>query len=641
MRRVARPHQESYFLAGKVAGKTTRFLLDTGCTTNLLSKSTYDKLSEKVKGNLEPADRIQGMVADGSPLRFFGTIKLSFRIKSLVWEERVLVAQIKDEAILGMPFLVQHGCTLSFKDAVLVAGEHELPCQLQTGEEAIQAVRVAETMTRGPVGERVLRVQVESRTDLPITGVIEGLLGKGIMAATLTTLEQGTGWVRVFDNGSLPLNGQVIGKFTPVKDEDILPGWPAVLDDQPKEPQVGAHTGDWPAHLTGLLEQTKDTCNKEEQQEQIRELLTKYQDVFSRGEGDTGQTDLIQHDIPLEAGTRPIRQPARRLGAEREAEVEAQVDKLLKQGVIEPGTGAWSSPVVVVRKKDGTWRFCVDYRRLNAVTVQDAYPLPRIDESLEALAGSSYFSTLDLLSGYWQVPLSADARDKAAFVTRGGLWRWKVLPFGLTSAPATFQRLMEQVLRGLHWKTLLLYLDDIIVMAPDFQTHKQRLAEVLDRLRSAGLKLKPGKCYLFQKEVEYLGHRVSAEGIATDPGKIEAVNKWPSPKGATDLRAFLGLAGYRQYMPDFATVAKPLHRLTGKGTLWSWEKDEEDSFKELKRRLVSAPVLRYPDPSLEFILDTDASNVGLGAVLSQRENGEERVVAYYSKTLAPPEKITV
>jgi hypothetical protein len=184
----------------------------------------------------------------------------------------------------------------------------------------------------------------------------------------------------------------------------------------------------------------------------------------------------------------------------------------------------------LVRKKDGAWRFCVDYRRLNSLTQQDAYPLPRIDESLDALAGSRYFSTLDLVSGYWQVPLDQEAQERSAFITRSGLWQWKVLPFGLTSAPATFQRLMERVLQGLHWRTLLLYLDDVIVIAPDFPTHLERLGEVLDRLQQAGLKLKPSKCELLRKRVRYLGHIVSEEGVSTDPEKTAAVESWPTPR---------------------------------------------------------------------------------------------------------------
>ena len=197
--------------------------------------------------------------------------------------------------------------------------------------------------------------------------------------------------------------------------------------------------------------------------------------------------------------------------------------------------------------KDLSWRFCVDYRKLNAVTLQDAYPLPRIDESLNALAGSRYFSTLDLTSGYWQVPLDADAQEKSTFATRSGLWKWKVLPFGLTSTPATFQRLMEQVLHGLHWKTLLLYLDDVIVISPDFDSHLQRLEEVYSRLQDAGVKLKPAKCELLQDEVHYLGHVVSAEGVATDATKVEAIKKLEPSQGR---QRAAGISWNRRVLPS-------------------------------------------------------------------------------------------
>ena len=393
-----------------------------------------------------------------------------------------------------------------------------------------------------------------------------------------------------------------------------------------------------PEHLQALF---AESCQllQEGQQKSLVRLLNTYQDVFSQGEHDVGLTREITHDIPVFPGTVPIKQPPHRLGPEKEDEVKRQVDGLLEKGLIEPASGAWSSPVVLVRKKDGTWRFCVDYRKLNAVTQYDAYPLPRIDESLDALSGSHYFSTLDLVSGYWQVPLSEDAKEKSAFTTRYGLWRWKVLPFGLTSAPATFQRLMEKVLHGLHWRTLLLYLDDIIVISPDFDSHLERLEEVLKRLRGANLKLKPSKCELFKDKVRYLGHVVSSHGVSTDPEKVEAVRSWKPPTSVKDLQSFLGLAGYyRQYISDFSTVAKPLSRLTSKETEWEWTPECEEAFEMLKRRLMEAPVLGYPDPALPYILDTDASAVGVGAVLSQIQEGKERVIGYYSKTLSPPER---
>jgi len=363
-------------------------------------------------------------------------------------------------------------------------------------------------------------------------------------------------------------------------------------------------------------------------------LLCEYKDVFSSVDHDVGLTSAVHHKISLAAGTTPIRQPTRRLGPEKEKEVSRQVQDLLDRDLIKPAHSAWSSPVVLVRKKDGSWRFCVDYRKLKSVTIQDAYPLPRIDKSLDALTGSKYFSTLDLLSGYWQVPLCLDAQEKAPFITRDELWKWKVLPFGLISAPATFQRLMEQVLSGLHWKTLLVYLDDIVVISPDFPTHVSRLREVFERLRGAGLKLKLSKCTLLQPEVKYLGHIVGRHSVATNPKKVRAIKDWVTPQDLTGLQAFLGLVGYyRQYIPDFAGVAQPLNRLTAKGVTWQWTPIEQRVFECLKGRLLEAPNLAYPDPNLEYILDTDASDQNVGAVLSQVQEGREVVVAYYSKSV--------
>ena len=243
------------------------------------------------------------------------------------------------------------------------------------------------------------------------------------------------------------------------------------------------------------------------------------------------------------------------------------------------------------------------------------------------------------MSGYWQVPLDDDAKDKSAFCTREGLWRWKVLPFGLTAAPATFQRLMERVLQGLHWKSLLLYLDDVIIIGNTFQQHYDNLVEVLNRLRQAGLKLKPSKCHLFQKEVIYLGHVVSSTGVSTDPEKISAVADWPVPKNLTELQSFLGLTGYyRQYVEGFATKARPLTKLTGKNVKFYWTDECQDAFDSLKQALLTAPVLGYPDPALHYILDTDASLSGVGAVLSQVQNGNERVISYYSRALSPSQQ---
>ena len=244
--------------------------------------------------------------------------------------------------------------------------------------------------------------------------------------------------------------------------------------------------------------------------------------------------------------------------------------------------------------------------------------LSQIDETLDALEGTRWFLTLDLLSGYWQVALDEDAKQKSAFVVRNGLYRWKVMPFGLANAPATFERLMEKVLSGLQWEILLVYLDDVIVFGKTVEDELERLRKVFVRLRSAGLKLKPSKCNLFQKSVTYLGHIVSAEGVATDPAKVEAVADWPVPTCTKEVRSFLGLASYyRRFIRGFASIASPLHALTSKSKDFVWTDACREAFDRLKEELSRAPVLVYPSPGNEFILDTDASGDGIGAVLSQ------------------------
>ena len=247
--------------------------------------------------------------------------------------------------------------------------------------------------------------------------------------------------------------------------------------------------------------------------------------------------------------------------------------------------------------------------------------------------------TLDLQSGYWQVQMATKDQEKTAFITSQGLFEFKVMPFGLACAPATFERLMERVLKGLQWKTCLVYLDDIIVHGTDVNQAVERLDEVFNRLKSAGLKLNPKKCQLFQRKVAYLGHTVSEEGIGTDPSKIDAVTTWPTPKSIKELRSFLGFCSYyRRFIRGFSTIARPLHILTEKNRLYVWNDNAELAFQELKTILVSSPILGYPNADDEFILDTDASNHGIGGVLSQKQDGVERVIAYFSRTLNKPER---
>ena len=283
-------------------------------------------------------------------------------------------------------------------------------------------------------------------------------------------------------------------------------------------------------------------------------------------------------------------------------------------------------------------RFRVDYRKVNTFTRKDTYPLPRIDSTLDTLPGSQWFSTLDLLSGYWQVEVEEADCEKTAFCTTEGLFQFKVMPFGLCNGPATFQRLMDLVLAGLQWSQCLVYIDDVIIVGKSFQEHLSNLREVFHRLREAGLKLKPCKYSFFQLSVKYLGHVVSREGVAADPDKIKKVATWPTPNSTKEVQSFLGFASYyRRFIQDFAEIAKPLHRLTERGVPFKWTAECQAAFEELRQQLISAPILADPDFGWQFILDTDASDMGLGAVLSQVDKeGRER--PYGSQLLSKAER---
>ena len=374
------------------------------------------------------------------------------------------------------------------------------------------------------------------------------------------------------------------------------------------------------------------------QQQQLNELFKEYIDVFSQGDEDLGNTPLLKHGI--ETHGPPLRQPYRRQNPAVRREEMTQVQQMLSSNVIRPSNSPWASPVVMVRKKDGSLRFCVDFRQLNAATVKDAHPLPRIDDLLDALHGAKWFSTLDLKSGYWQVPIAEQDKEKTAFRTSSGqLFEFNQVPFGLCNAPATFSRLMDRVLAGLHWETCLFYLDDIIVFSSTWEEHLARLREVFERLRHAKLKLGAAKCTFAAKEVSYLGHRVTEEGLLPDPSLLAAIRDIPPPTTATEVRSFLGLAGYyRRYVKGFAAIAAPLFALTRKEALFHWSEDCQAAFDQLKTRLTTSPITAFPDFSQAFRLYTDASTAGLGAILAQVREGKERITCCASRALNKAEK---
>jgi len=391
------------------------------------------------------------------------------------------------------------------------------------------------------------------------------------------------------------------------------------------------------SHIDLLVSEATDRLSSDERSK-LSQLVQSYSDVFSTGEYDLGQTDLARHTIDT-GSERPVKQALRRQPYSHLESIDKQVQDMLKAGIIEPSQSPWVANVVMVTKKDGNPRFCVDYRRLNDCTVKDFYPLPRIETCLDTLGGSKYFSTFDLRSGYHQLLMDPADADKTSFVTRTGRYQFRVLPFGLCNAGATFQRIMDIAMSGLNFTTCLVYLNDIIVYSRTIDDHLVRLEQIFVRLRMAKLKLKPSKCKLIRTSVEFLGHVVSDKGVSTDPAKIKAVADWPRPVNVSEVRSFLGLCSYyRRFILGFASIAAPLHKLTGKNVRFYWNNECESAMKKLCSSLVSAPILAMPIDEGGYVLDTDASQFAIGAILSQRQDGVEKVIAYASRVLNDAEK---
>ncbi|CAF5042976.1 unnamed protein product, partial [Rotaria magnacalcarata] len=385
-----------------------------------------------------------------------------------------------------------------------------------------------------------------------------------------------------------------------------------------------------------------DTDLNSEQVVQLENLLLQYRACFNEK---PGRTSLTQHHIDT-GNSKPIKLRPYRVSPVRQNTIFSQIQQMLTDGIIEPANGPYAAPVTLQPKKDGSLRFCVDFRQLNSVTVRDVYPIPRIDDTLDQLRTAKYFTSMDLKSGFWQIELDEESRPKTAFVTHAGLYHFTVMPFGLTNAPATFQRLMDLVLGGLKWSCALVYLDDIIVYSPTFSSHLQHLESVLQQIQENGLTLHLSKCQFCKTKLRYLGHVVSQTGIEPDPEKIRAVRDYLVPTRLKEVRTFLGLTSYyRRFIKNYAAIAEPLISLTrnSDNKPFQWTSLCQQAFDHLRHLLIEAPIIAYPQFDKTFILQLDASDFGLSAILAQKlvdDDGVQRehVIGYASRTLTSSER---
>lgn len=399
-------------------------------------------------------------------------------------------------------------------------------------------------------------------------------------------------------------------------------------------------------HSALQFDLSKTTLNSEEKSELIK-ILNLNRDVFSTGPYDLGELKGAEFTITLLPGAKPFRSRPYRASPKQREIIDQQIADLLKADVIEECNGVYASPALIVEKHDehgrvSGHRLCVDLRQLNAQIQPNIFPLPLISDMIDSMGGARYFSVIDCAQGYHQIRVAEDSRDYTGFVTHSGLWRYKRLPFGISTAPSYFSSKLSELFRKLLYKGVMVYIDDIIVSSTCAKSHLELLQEVFSILRKANLKIKASKCKFAVSEVKFLGHILSAEGVQADPAKLKVVKEYETPKNIKTLRAFLGLTNYfRRFIPNYSRIAQPLTKLLKVDTPFVWSDDCQTAFEALKEKLISPPIVAYPNYSDPFLLYTDASGKAISGILSQIQDTasgpQERVIAFFARNMLPAE----
>lgn len=620
----------------EVDGLPVTALIDTGAHISILSSDLRARLNKV----LTPPESLFVRVASGATPAVLGMctarVRFADRQTSVLFH---VLAHCPHDVILGLDFLSDHSAVIDCSAGVV---QLDLPAATEESKMVQNKLSCAEFVRLPP--QALTCVTVEPYPSVP-DGDYVVFPSPGVLLArnvsspyTILTVTANKTCLPLLNFGLSPQilpQGIVLATLSPSHECQIS----SVSRELATVASPNPHSTD-AAKSTRLNNVTKMIASDllPSQVKDLTDLLTSYSDIFDFDGRPIGQTSQVKHRINTGDAAPIHRRPYRVSPSERQV-IQQEVNKMLTKGIIEPSSSPWASPVVLVKKKDNTWRFCVDYRHLNKVTKRDVYPLPRIDDALDCLHGATYFSSIDLRSGYWQIAVDDLDREKTAFVTPDGLYQFKVMPFGLCNAPATFERMMDTLLRSFKWSICLCYLDDVIVFAPTFKSHLERLSSILSVFREAGLQLNSSKCHFGHRQVTILGHLVDSSGIRPDPDKVRAVLDFPVPTCVKDVRSFVGLCSYfRRFVRNFAEVARPLTDLLKKDVPFEWGPDQGTAFSQLITLLTTPPILAHFDPSAPTEVRTDASGYGIGAVLAQRQSGHDRVLAYASRLLSPAER---
>ena len=623
-------------------------LIDSGSCGTCISLKALNKISPLLKWDIQPS-LVSFTAAQGSPLTVLGEITLDVDIDQ--WFGRItfiVIENLQEEIIIGQNFLTTHADEINFQTHNIKM-RNGTKIKLQTQGKPVHIKQAVATLSETVVipSKHVRRIKIycpielEENAPIYIEPLVNELLERGVMAPHMTTVVEPSKIITLeitnpTDKTIILKAKTAIAKIHPLIESNTntlqtISGYkltqiqPSIIHNNTN---VDTTTND------DILNRQTHLTN--EQKEAIYKIINKYPSIT--GKKGLGKTNITEHNINTGDAT-PQKASMYRQPETHHRIVQEEVQSMLEKGVIEKSSSPWNAPVILVKKPDGSWRFCVDYRKLNNATKKDCYPIPRIDETLDKLGKACIFTTIDLKSGYWQVKLAEKDKEKTAFSTRTGHYQFTVMPFGLCNAPSTFQRLMDLVLEEYRFQFCLVYLDDIIIYSKNFDEHLQHIENVFSQLDKARLTLNLQKCSFAKDYLNFLGHTISKDGILPCKEKIQAIERCQKPTCLSDVRSFLGLTNYyRRFVPMFSTIASPLHKLIKINSKFEWNQQAEESFNTLKQKLQSAPILRRPDYNLPFIIYTDASNVGVGAVLAQSVDSVEHVIAYCSRTLNKAEK---
>ena len=628
--RILRERRALPTVWGTINDKSVQMLVDTGAQVSIMAASLVHIIGAELRRGMGSV-----RMASNSRVNCMGECTADIALGSQVFTLDFIVLQDASQPIiLGQDFLAPVKAQIDLDAFCLhVNGE-----RLAFAKEKWSAGFIVKTVNDIDLapGKNIFDVQlVNSKQGHRMVWPVDNLWEQNLYAeaALIEVDENGRGKWAITNMNPFPLlckNTEYIAYWDGEEEVAQADIFTVVSDNQ--------NTFSWldgfKIHELGLTDQ---------QQEQLLQVLMDNQAAISKTADDVGL--CRNEECSIDTGdAKPIKLRWRRLAPIKQAAVDEAVSSMLQRGLIRHSFSPWSSPIVVVAKKspDGSpkFRVCTDYRNLNQVTVKDSFPLPDVTRILEELNGNSWFSTLDLTSGYLQVPVATRDQAKTAFTTRDGHYEYLVLPFGLTNAPSQFCRIMSKIFAQSKFCTSV-YMDDIVVRARSFEQSLEHLDHVLKKLAEAGLKVRPDKCKLLQRQVHFLGHVVSAEGVQADPQKTEAIQRWPTPRDKKEVSSFLGLCGYYQrFVQNYSTIARPLHALSSQSVPWEWTQECAEAFATLKEKLSSPPILGYPDfeGGGEFIIDVDASDVAAGAVLSQVQDGQEKVLAYGHKSFTESQR---